>query len=1141
MARALNSRGFRALLATQFLGAFNDNAFKLVVSLLAVNLFVRHSGGTEYLSLPTAVFIIPFLLFSTYAGFFADKIGKHRIIIAAKAMELAIMVLAFFALESRSINALLCVLFFMGMQSAFFGPAKYGILPEMLDEADLSEGNGALQMWTYLAIIFGTAFGGFVFYAAKNTPAYAALALIAISVAGLLSASFVGRVPAAGSRRRFEWNVFAEIGGNVRRLSTDAPLLTAIAGLVYFSLLASVFQLNILLYARKIMQANEFLTGCLLTVLALGVGSGSMIAGRASAKKVEFGFVPLGALGLSLFSILLGFTYASLPLTGLCLFILGISAGFYIVPLNTYIQQKSPADQRGQVLATLNFFSFLAILIGTVLIYAFREWLKWNAVQIFIVCGWLSISATAYIFKVLPIAFIRLLNWVLTHSIFKLKVTGIENVPLEGGALLVCNHVSFIDPLIILGSLPRHVRFLMWRRMCELPLVKPIAGIMRVIPVSFEDPPKAILNSLQEAREAVEKGELVCIFAEGHLTKSGNMQPFRRGFEHIMKELSAPIIPMYIDRIWGTLFGFEDGKYRWRMPKIIPCPITICYGKPLAAQARVHEVRTAVLELSAEAYKQRGPDRVKLHIAFIREVKQHPFRFCMADTTGIKLNYVQVLATVMLLSRKLFPPLASSPDKDEMVGVLLPASCMASMVNGAALFSGKIPVNLNFTASREGIFSSIEQCRMKRVITSRKFLEKLNIELPDTKLILLEDLKSKISAAEKIKALLAAFLFPAGVITALYVRGDRHNVDDTATVIFSSGSTGLPKGVMLTHENISSNIEGFYQIMRLDEHDVVLGILPFFHSFGFTATLCLPVGSGVAVVYHNNPLDAAMVGKLAEKYKATILLGTPTFFSAYIKKCTQEQFKSIRYALTGAEKLKENIARAFYEKFGIVPFEGYGATELSPIVSLGIPDCFDKNENILQKGYKPGKVGHPIPGVAAKIVNPDTFELLPYDTEGLLIIRGPNVMKGYLNQPEKTAEVIKDGWYITGDIAVMDEDGFIQITDRLSRFSKIAGEMVPHIKVEEEIIRILGTVEPVCAVTSVPDEKKGERLAVLYAQEIDIDALWEKLNNSGLPKLWIPKKASFYRVENIPFLGSGKMDLKQIKKIARERCEGEEA
>jgi acyl-[acyl-carrier-protein]-phospholipid O-acyltransferase / long-chain-fatty-acid--[acyl-carrier-protein] ligase len=354
-----------------------------------------------------------------------------------------------------------------------------------------------------------------------------------------------------------------------------------------------------------------------------------------------------------------------------------------------------------------------------------------------------------------------------------------------------------------------------------------------------------------------------------------------------------------------------------------------------------------------------------------------------------------------------------------------------------------------------------------------------------------------------------------------------------AAVIFSSGSTGAPKGVVLSHHNIVSNIESICQVIQFNGSDRVMGVLPFFHSFGFTATIWLPLLAGFGAVYHPNPMDAKTIGETVQKYKATLLISTPTFFAGYLRRCSAEEFRSLRYAIAGAEKLREPIAQSFKEKYGLDLLEGYGCTELSPVVSVNIPDVAHDSEK--QIGNKPGTVGHPIPGVIVRIVDPETGQPLPCGQDGLLLVKGPNCMLGYLGSPELTKEVIRDGWYVTGDVASIDEDGFIRITDRVSRFSKVGGEMIPHTKVEEAINGILGDANSV--VTSIPDAQKGERLVAFYAQNgVTADQLWQRLNSSELPKLWIPKKENLYWIESIPLLGSGKVDLKKVKVMAAERA-----
>jgi acyl-[acyl-carrier-protein]-phospholipid O-acyltransferase/long-chain-fatty-acid--[acyl-carrier-protein] ligase len=321
--------------------------------------------------------------------------------------------------------------------------------------------------------------------------------------------------------------------------------------------------------------------------------------------------------------------------------------------------------------------------------------------------------------------------------------------------------------------------------------------------------------------------------------------------------------------------------------------------------------------------------------------------------------------------------------------------------------------------------------------------------------------------------MLAASLLPARALAKFAGGQRRATLDDVATIIFSSGSTGDPKGVVLTHYNIASNVEQLNQVFMLHAHDRILGILPFFHSFGFTGTLCLPTATGIGVVFHPNPLDSRVIGALVNKYSVTMLLATPTFLKAYTRRCAPEDFGSLRFVMAGAEKLPDRISQAFEDHFGIRPHEGYGCTECSPAVTVNTTDF--RAASFRQVGAKRGSIGHPLPGIAVKIVDPDTLEPVAPNEPGLLLVRGPNVMRGYLNKPEKTADVLRDGWYNTGDIARMDEEGFLRITDRLSRFSKIGGEMVPHIKVEDLLQELAGSTEQTFVVTAVPDEKKGER------------------------------------------------------------------
>jgi len=474
-----------------------------------------------------------------------------------------------------------------------------------------------------------------------------------------------------------------------------------------------------------------------------------------------------------------------------------------------------------------------------------------------------------------------------------------------------------------------------------------------------------------------------------------------------------------------------------------------------------------------------------------------------------------------------------------MVGIFLPPSVPGALVNHAALLCGKVPVNLNYTLSGAALASCAEQCGLKTVVTSRVFLEKIKLSVPG-ETIFLEDLAAKPSFTEKISAWLLAKFLPASLLEHFLSSNrrskiaNRKSLDNLATVIFSSGSTGEPKGVMLSHYNLGSNIEQLAQVFSLGRHDRILGILPFFHSFGFTGTLALPAVLGVGVVFHPNPLDSKAIGPLVRENAVTFLLATPTFLQIYLRGCAAGDFGGLRLVMTGAEKLPDRLATAFEEHFGLRPLEGYGCTECAPVVAVNTFDF--RAAGVHQVGGKRGKIGHPLPGMTVRIVdveNPWGEKTLPPGQPGLLLVRGPNVMRGYLGRPEKTAEVLRDGWYCTGDVAALDDDGFLQITDRLNRFSKIGGEMVPHIKVEEKLHELAGATGLTFVVTGVPDEKKGERLVVLHRlAEKDLPACLEKLAACDLPNLWKPKAESFFRVEDFPLLGTGKLDLRAVKETA---------
>ncbi|HEY2990692.1 MAG TPA: acyl-[ACP]--phospholipid O-acyltransferase [Candidatus Binatia bacterium] len=1123
--------GLRAFLWTQFLGALNDNVFKIIVSLRAADLGLS-SGGSAYLSLVGAVYILPFFLFSGYAGHLADVLSKRAVLVATKVFEIAAMALGVVAFLSGRFEFLLAVLFLLALHSTFFSPAKYGILPEMLPEKELSRANGLLEMSTFMAIILGITAGSLTFAAWKDHLEWIGLLLTVIAVAGTLTSFGIPKVAPSGARKKFRLDPWAEIRSGVKHLRADRTLWLTVIGISYFWFVGALLQMDLFLLGKEIMALDDVSIGLLVTFLALGIGVGSLAAGRLSGDKVEMGLVPLGSLTMAFFTLLLFFSSGSYAWTSVMLSLLAFSGGLFVVPLNALLQQRSGREEKGLLIATNNFFNMVGVLLASAALWIFHDLLRLSSAWIVLILGLFTLAATIHILTILPDFLIRFTVWMLAHTIYRIRIVGQEHVPFHGPALLVCNHLSYIDPLLVGASVQRFIRFLMYAPYYEIRWVNWIFRLMKAIPVSARNR-RDIVQSIARARAELADGHVVCIFAEGSISRTGNLLPFKRGFEKILEGLDAgldiPIIPVHLDRLWGSIFSFKDGHFFWKWPERIPYPVTISFGRPLPASTTAEEARQAIMELGSEAINHRREARDLLQLRFLKTAKRKWFSFCMADSTGKELSYGKAAAASLLLSGWVKRRCAG----ESMVGLLLPASVGGALANIAVLTAGKVPVNLNFTAGSDAMAQALSQCGIKTIVTSRVFLAKGKLAEIEG-MIFIEDALAEAKPAAKIIAAVGAFILPARLLLRLYGNGDP-NAESLATVIFSSGSTGTPKGVMLSHHNVLSNIEGFAQVFWVTNKDRMMGVLPFFHSFGFTGTLWFPLISGFGVAYHPNPLDAKTIGEMIAKYQATILISTPTFYAAYVKKCSSEQLATLRYAVAGAERLRESLAKDFREKYGIDLLEGYGATEMAPVIAVNTPDVQQHSEH--QTGRKPGTVGHPIPGVAVKVVDRDTGAMLPSGAEGLLLVQGPNRMLGYLGQPELTGEVFRDGWYVTGDVASIDEEGFIRITDRLSRFSKIGGEMVPHLKVEEAINRILG--DQGCVVIALPDEQKGERLAALYTnKEIAPDELWNKLNQTDLPKLWIPRRDSFFHVEEIPLLGSGKVDLKKAKTAALEKSAG---
>jgi acyl-[acyl-carrier-protein]-phospholipid O-acyltransferase/long-chain-fatty-acid--[acyl-carrier-protein] ligase len=1112
--------------SAQFLGALNDNIFKLLIIFFLVGLngplYAKH-----IVAVGSAVFVLPFLMFSAAAGVLADKFSKRDIIILCKLTELSVMLGGLWSFYAHSETGLYAALFLMGTHSAIFSPSKYGIVPELVERDRLTRANSLMVMFTYVSIIIGTALAPFIVQQTKSDYRIAQIACIAIAVCGILSALMIKRTKPSGADNKMSLLVVDDIYRTLRSIKEDKYLLQAVLASAYFTLLGAFLQLNMIPYGMERLGMSQEQSGYLFFVAALGIGAGAILSGKLSGRDIEFGIVPLGAFTLALSSASLYFLPASLWAVFPMIFAAGLGAGLFIVPVDSFVQARAPRRKLGEILAASNFLGWVGVLVASGLLFMLSK-LNMTAGQGFLALGLLTFALTIAALKVLPDFLVRFLVLVITRIAYDIKVKGRENVPVDGPALLICNHTSYVDALLLVATSQRRIRFMILREIYEnWTLLKPLLKLMGCIAICESDPPRKIVASLQEARKALEDGYMVCIFAEGALTRTGMVREFRKGFTRIVKGTEYPIIPVYIGGAWGTVASYYHGKFVKRWAATGRYSVSVMFGKPLPSTSTPDAVRTAVMELSCDYFADRKSERGSLGRTFVETARDNMGQNIMMDSSGKKIAYNQALTASVLLGCAI----TKRTKGETNIGLLLPPSVGGALANIAASLCGKVPVNLNYTASPEAFKSAIEQCGIRTIITSKLFMEKIGgmVALPENSVLYMEDILAAATKTDKLAAFLKARFYPA----KLLAHEHNFNPDDTATIIFSSGSTGMPKGVMLSHHNIISNIESLRIVFELGENDNVCSALPLFHSLGYTGSLWYPALTGVPVSYHPNALDGAGIATMVHDNKSNLLFTTPTLLMLYMRKAKKEDFASLRYVIVGAEKLKPRPAQMFEDKFGIRPLEGYGATELAPVATLSVPHVDINREKHL--GWKEGSVGMPLPGIAAKVVDLDTGAMLPQGQDGLLLIKGPNVMKGYLGRPDLTAEAISDGWYKTGDVARIDEDGFVVITDRLSRFSKIGGEMVPHLAIEEILQKKIGGTELCVAVTSVGDEKKGEKLIVLYTpQADDAEKLRAIVEASELPNLWKPAADAYLQIAAIPVLGTGKVDLRELKRKAQE-------
>ncbi|MEX2119054.1 MAG: MFS transporter [Pirellulales bacterium] len=597
----LLSRSFLGLLLTQLLGAMNDNMFRWLVVPIGKELLADPArdgaGAALALSIGLACFVLPYLLFAAVAGYLADRFSKRTVIVCCKAAEVVLMSAGAAAIWLNNVYLMFFVLFCMGTQSALFGPSKLGSLPEMLRPEKLSVANGMIGLTTILATVAGTAAGNVLYELTKESAAqraaFSAAALLGVAAAGLAASLAIRKLPPANPARPIPKRLLRETLNDLRFLAGHSGLFRVALGIAFFWMVASLAQLNVDGMIVEQFGRAQTDVAAALAVLAVGVGLGSVLAGFLSGGKVELGLVPLGAAGVVVFSILLNAVSQGYIAW---LLLLGASGGMFNVPLAAYMQHRSPAESRGRILAAGNFLAFAGMLCVSGVFYILHGALKLEATAIFLITGIATVPVLLYAVTLLPWATARLAVWLAAHTVYRVRVEGREHLPDHGGALLVANHVTWLDGLLLMMSSSRPLRLLVESDRLKSRVLRRAGRLAGVI--EFTPPLEHDSRASSEAAAALRDGQIVCIFAEGEITRTGRLQEFRHDVIGIARQAGVPIVPVYLDELWGSIFSYERGRLLWKLPRRWPYRVTIRFGPPIAEAAGMHQIREAVELLS---------------------------------------------------------------------------------------------------------------------------------------------------------------------------------------------------------------------------------------------------------------------------------------------------------------------------------------------------------------------------------------------------------------------------------------------------------------------------------------------------------------------------------------------------------------
>lgn len=1112
----LSKRKFLPIFLTQFLGTFNDNLLKMaMITFVTYHLQTTITQKGILVNLVSIFYIIPFFLVSATAGQFADKFSRSRLIQILKALEIIFIGLAMFFFWREQYVWILLSLFLISIRASFFGPLKYAIIPQHLDENELISGNALLDTSTYFAILLGTILGTYL---------HSQVAILGIlmfcSISSLISSFFIPDSPAPRPQARLHKNILRDLQITWKKVSELKVIYQTILGLSWFWGLAGVVMTLLYPLSLNVLGTSRNAVAVFMLVFSLGIALGSYICTKVMKGLIHPTYVPLSSLGmaLSMFSLYwvtntyippfhnlhtvpFFMTFVGLRIA-LILFLLAFFSGMYIVPLNAFLQTRAPRKYLATIMAgnnILNAFGIVFLSLFTMLLFQ----LGLSVPKIFFFLSLVSILVAFYILTMLPDALPRSIAQSILAIIFKVDVKGLENFEKAGKrVLIVANHTSLLDGLLVASFMPEKLIFAINTHIAKKWWVKLFKPVVKLHPLDPTNP-----LALKHIIDALRRNEKCIIFPEGRITVTGALMKVYEGAGVVANTADANILPVRIDGAQFSKFSYLKTKLKTKyFPKItitVLSPTKIKVDEGITGSVRRQQIGDQLYEIMSSMMYQSSPVSTPLFRSLLEARKAHGKKFVIAEDIERKsMNYQQFILRAYLLGVYFEQNI-----EEHHIGLMLPNSLANAVSYFGVQSIGKVPAMINFTQGEAQILSCLETADVQTVITAKKMISLMNLEnlvigleKKNIKLIYLEDLVSDLSWDIKVE----------GVFR--YVKRHTPKVDssDVATILFTSGSEGVPKAVALSHENLQSNRYQIAAVYAFNEKDIFFNMLPMFHSFGLGVGTILPILSGIKVFFYPSPVHYKIVPELAYDTNATVLCGTDTFFQGYAKQANPYDFYNIRYAIVGAEKLKEATSQIWMEKFGVRILEGYGITETSPVLSVNTPMY-----------QKKGSVGKLLPGIQYRLEKVEgVFE------GGRLFVKGKNIMKGYLKEGDLISP--EDGWYDTGDIVSVDEDGFVKILGRAKRFAKIGGEMVSLTAVEEVLQEKYP--ENKIVVIALSDPKKGEQLVMATDREhVDAKELLQYFREKQYSELWIPKKI----MENfeIPLLGTGKTDYVKLREM----------